>query len=199
MTEQKGTNQVSATSEYEKLWRFFEFHASQRIATFKFFMLICGFIITGYISIFANFEFTDDSAKSETHMTTSSEEISLPKAQSDLKKNDHVQHLNTPDSIQKASVSSWWPKRILSILGLMLILMAFIFYKLDNRNISLIKLSIDEIIRLETSEETGYKIFTKYKKSKANMIFTYTFCLRSLFLLFFLTGIVMMLFPICSC
>lgn len=150
--------------EYERLWDYFEYHAQQRMISFRLFVIMAGLVSSGFISLLY---VSSHPASGCTNLPTSC--IVLPKL--------------------------LW---VMLVLGLIIIVLSFVFWKLDKRNNIMINESRAELQKMEEQEHIKYTIYTNvdsYTEKHGGMRVHH--CFNTIFSLFAIIGLSIIIYSIC--
>lgn len=162
--------------EYERMWQYFVYHASQRLIVFRFFIVLAGVIISGLITLFVKF-----SKITQTVAAASYERSSA--------------FIN----VQPFDVSKDEILLILFSLSLLLLIHTIIFWVLDYRNTTIIELTKKEIIDFENKNDLEHKFFNKIEDDtiKSNRI-RFKHCFYLVFIVFVLVSCIGLVWSICN-
>jgi len=199
--------------EYERLWNYFSYHAEQRIKTFHLFLVIAGLISSGLAIIFAKAGINEqslvggkgvESASSgyrhyhHHHAPPENERSSECCDKIRMVLEDIKEVINSGGDITQFNVAHL-PNLlvIMLILGVLLIFFSWVFWKLDERNHTLVSIARAQLLEMEKKGMFEYEIFSLVEKDvKLHDPMRFKTCIQCIYLMMSLIGLIIIIFSI---
>lgn len=222
MTDNDHNNHIEMIKfEYDRLWNYFSYHASQRIKTFHMFLIISGLISSALAVIFAK---AGIHAAKEKNAIASIGEDALsniasnkmeyhafackPNAYSECYKLQLDQVKSALGEIKNQLISMTDATKcnidhlpdlltIMLVLGLLLMFFSWVFWMLDNRNHTLISIARNQLILMEKAETFKYPIFSKIEDdTQLHDPIRFKKCIGYIYFVVFVMGLIISVYSI---
>lgn len=207
MNDSKSNEDITQLNfEHQRLWDYFSFHANQRVKTIHLYLVILGLISSGFAIIFAKAGIHNAKVKAcEIIKSNQTTEHGMSADQSATAFSTLKKYCWSTDFQANCSndvmIANFLPSLIHIMLGLgiLLVLFSFIFWKIEQRNHTLIGIARSKLIQLESTEVYKYKIFTDVEKdADLHKPWRYQNCIAMIYLTGAGIGIIMTAYSLCK-